>query len=114
MDDIAMVIEILADALDCHVSTEVPAKRPERLVMVAQTGDTSTTLLHTLEVSLTCWGKNDYDARNLALSASHALTDAALDHPLLSSAALQSITRDEWTTTGQARYLAIMDLVFNV
>ena len=50
----------------------------------------------------------------MALSAWHALTDAAQTHDLLSSADLQTMSRDEWTATGQARYLVEIDLTINI
>ena len=114
MDDIALVVGILQDALNVPVSTEVPAQRPTRLITVALTGDRSDEFLRRPTVSLTVWGRSDADAHSLALSAWHALTDAAQTHDLLSSADLQTMSRDEWTNTGQSRYLVEIDLTINI
>lgn len=114
MDDISLVVEILSEALSVPVSTEIPAERPTRLVCVSLTSDQSTEYLHLPTVTLMCWGTSDLEAHGLALSAVHALTDAAKTHDLLSSADLQTMSRDEWTRNGQARYLAEIDLTINV
>lgn len=114
MDDIALVVGILRDALDVDVSTEVPSDRPTRFVSVALTGDQSDMFLRRPTVSLTVWGRTDADAHGLALSALHALTDAAKTHDTLSSVDLQTMSRDEWTATGQSRYLVEVDLTINI
>lgn len=112
-DDTALVVGILADALAVPVSTEVPAQRPQRFVMVSLTGDTSDEFIHRVRYGLTVWGESDADAHGLAMSAWHALTDAAQDHDLLSAVGLDSMSRDEWTATGAARYLVQLDLIIN-
>lgn len=114
MDDIALVVGVLADALPVPVSTEIPPTRPERFVSVALVGDQSDELIRRPTVSLTVWGSSDMDAHGLAVSAVHALADAAQTHPLLSSATLQTMSRDEWSRDGQSRYMAEIDLVINV
>lgn len=114
MDNIALVVGILQDALNVPVSTEIPAQRPTRFVNVSLTADQSDEFLRRPTVSLTVWGRTDADAHGLALSAWHALTDAAQTHDLLSSADLQTMSRDEWTATGQARYLVEIDLTINI
>lgn len=113
MDDIALVVGILADALQVPVSTEIPPTRPKRLVMVALSGDLSDEFIHRPRIMLTCWGESDADAHGLAMSAWHALADAASTHDLLSYVALETMSRDEWTSTGQARYLVQLDLTIN-
>lgn len=113
-DDIALVVGILKTALpNVTVSTEIPASRPSRYVNVALSADQSDMFLKRPTVALTVWGITDADAHGLALSALHALTDAAQTHDLLSSADLQTMSRDEWTNTGQARYLVEIDLTIN-
>ena len=115
MDDIALVVGVLQDAFSTvPVSTEVPAERPTRFITVSLTGDSSDELIRRPTVSLVVWGTTDADAHGLAVSAFHALVDAAKTHELLSSAQLQTMTRDEWTNTGQARYLVEIDLTINV
>lgn len=114
MDDIAIVVGILTDALSVPVSTEVPAERPQRMVCVSLIADQSDEFIHRPTVALMVWGRSDVDARGLATSAVHALTDAAKTHDLLSSADLQTMSRDEWLRNGQARYLAEIDLTINV
>ena len=114
MDDIALVVGILSDALDVPVSTEVPPTRPERHITVALIGDQSDELIRRPRVSLTVWGSSDMDAHGLAVSAVHELADAALSHDLLSAVELESMSRDEWTRDGQSRYLAELNLTINV
>lgn len=113
-DEIEIVVAILKAALDAEVSTEVPKDRPGRYVMVSLVGSPSMELLLTPRIALTCWGDTDRDAHALAMDAWMALADAAMDHPLLSSAQLDTMSRDEWTRTGQSRYLAEVDLTINV
>lgn len=113
MDDIALVVGVLADAMDVPVSTEIPPERPERLITVALTADISDELIHRPTMALTVWGTSDKDAHGLAVSAVHALATAAQTHPLLSSAQLQTMSRDEWTRDGQARYVAEVEMVIN-
>ena len=112
-DATALVVGILADALAVPVSTEVPAQRPQRFVMVSLNGDTSDEFIHRVRYGLTVWGESDADAHGLAMSAWHALTDAAQDDDLLSAVGLDSMSRDEWTATGSARYLVQLDLIIN-
>jgi len=114
MDPIGLAIDILKDGLDAEVSTELPKDRPRRYVMVGLDGDESTPFLYRPRLALTCWGSSDRDANQLAISAIGALQDAALDHPYLSSCDLETMSREEWSRTGQSRYLAIITLTVNV
>ena len=114
VDDIALVVDILKDAFPTvEVSTEIPPNRPTRYINVALSADQSDMFLRRPTVALTVWGRTDADAHGLALSAFHVLADAAQTHDLLSSADLQTMSRDEWTNTGQARYLVEVDLTIN-
>lgn len=115
VDDIALVVDILQDAFPTvPVSTEIPPNRPSsRFINVALSADQSDMFLRRPTVALTVWGRTDADAHGLALSAFHVLADAAQMHDLLSSADLQTMSRDEWTNTGQARYLVEVDLTIN-
>lgn len=113
MDCIGLVQGILADALDVQVSTEVPADRPGRLVVIDLEGDASDAFLLRPRIALTCWGTTDRDAHGLALSAVQALQEASETHPYLSSADMETISREEWSRTGQGRYLAIVELTIN-
>lgn len=115
MDPIEMAVGILAEAFgDVPVSTEVPFDRPERLVVVVMEGGASDGYLATPYLGITCWGSDDHDARSMAAYAADALREASLDHPLLSAAQLESLARDEWTATGQARYYARVRLTVNL
>lgn len=114
MDDIALVVGILQDAFPTvPVSTEVPSTRPTRLITVDLTADASDELMHRPTISLMVWGTSDADAHSLALSALHALSEASMTHDLLSAVSLQTMARDEWSGTGQARYLVQIDLTIN-
>lgn len=114
MDTTATVVGILSDALDCPVSTDIPMRRPSRLVMVALTGDDgSDEFIFRPIYSITCWGLSDPDAMGIAMSALHALASAAETHPWLSAASMDNLARDEWSGTGQARYVLTVRTVFN-
>ena len=114
MDPTELVISILSDALAVPVSTDIPEGRPDRLVLVDLSGDQSTQHLLLPRYMLTCWGTSDRDAHGIALSAIQALQEAALDHPYLSAAQLETMSREEWSRNGQGRYMAEIDLVINV
>jgi hypothetical protein len=114
MDPIGLAVDILKESLDAEVSTEIPKDRQARYVMVGLDGDESTPFLLRPRLALTCWGSSDRDAFSLAISAAEALRDAAMDHPYLSSADLETMSREEWSRTGQSRYLAIITLTINV
>lgn len=113
IDPTALVVGILADAVDAPVSTDVPRTRPERLVTVDLAGDRSTPFLLQPRFQVMCWDTSDREAQALARSCLDALWQAATDHPYLSSCQLESMARDEWAATGQGRYLLVVDLVIN-
>lgn len=114
-DEVSLVVGILQDAFPTvPVSTEIPPNRPSRFINVALSADQSDMFVRRPTVSLTVWGRSDEDAHGLALSAFHAIAEAAQTHDLLSSADLQTMSRDEWTSTGQARYLVEVDLTINI
>ena len=115
-DPTAIVVSVLSEALPgTTVSTEVPQARPARAVMESRTGSwrASTDFVDRPTFDLVCWGESDEDASALALSACHALSDAAEGHPLLSACEVESIGRDEYARTGAARYRAIVNLTVN-
>lgn len=114
MNPVSMTVGILSDAFDgVRVSTEVPTNRPERLVVVTLEGATGDEFLMVASVGITCWGRDDRDAFGMANHAWESLRDASLDHPWLSATELDSIARDEWTSTGQARYYTRAVLYIN-
>ena len=113
MDPTELVVGILSDALAVPVSTDIPADRPDRLVLVDLTGDQSDEFLLMPRYALTCWGATDKDAHGIAMSAVDALRDASLDHPYLSAVQLETMSREEWSRNGQSRYVAEVDLVIN-
>ena len=113
MDTTRLVVDVLSAALDVPVSTDMPADRAGRLVLVDLSGDQSTEHLLMPRYDLTCWGSTDRDAKGIATSAVRALQDAALDHPYLSACRLETMSREEWSRNGQGRYLAVVDLVIN-
>ena len=113
MDAIELAVGILSDELTVPVSTEIPPTRPQRMVAVTLDADYSTEQLTRVNLGLTCWGTSDRDAHGIAMSAVDVLRDAALDHDLLSACQLETMARDEWTKTGQARYFASVVLTIN-
>lgn len=113
IDTTAYVVGVLADALDAPVQTDIPLERPSRLVMVSQEGDESDMFILRPTYAFTCWGLSDVDARGIALSALHALTDDAETSDWLSNVDMDGMVRDEWVSTGQARYVMTLTLTFN-
>jgi hypothetical protein len=113
LDATPIVLEILRDALTVDVTTDIPKDRPPRLVLVDLTGDQSDEFILRPRYALTCWGSSDKDAHGIAISAVEALQEAALDHPLLSSCDLETMSREEWSRNGQSRYMAEVTLIIN-
>lgn len=114
MDGVELTVTILKESLGVPVGTEVPRNRPQRFIMVDLDGDESSPLLLRPRIALTCWGATDKDARGIALSALDALQEASEDHPYLSDASLETMSREEWSRSGQGRYLALINLTINV
>ncbi len=114
MDTTATIVGILSDALEVPVGTDIPMQRPSRAVMVAQDGDQSDMFLMRPIYTLTCWGASDVDARGIAISAMHALSEAAETHPYLSAVLMESLARDEWGASGQSRYALSVQTIFNI
>lgn len=113
MDAVAINVECLAAALAVPVRTEIPKDRPQRMVCVSRSGGTSDDCFDYPEITLLCWGISDADASGLAISATHALAEAAELHPLLSSSEVDTISRDEWAATGASRYRVVLFQVIN-
>ena len=116
MDCIALVVSLLQDAVELSgvpISTEIPPTRATRLIMVGLVGDESDLLILRPRVSLTVWGSSDADAHGLAVTAYHVLAEAAQTDDYLSHVALETMSRDEWTATGQARYVVQLNLTIN-
>lgn len=113
MDGVELAVSLLKESLEVKVGTEVPRNRPQRFIMVDLDGDESTPYVLRPRIALTCWGASDKDARGIALSALDALQEASEDHPYLSDAALDTMSREEWSRNGQGRYLALINLTIN-
>jgi hypothetical protein len=114
MDPLLIVLPIIEEAYDdVPVTTEVPRDRPERLVVVTRAGGSTDGFVATPLIGVTCWGRDDHDAQTMARYGFDALAEAAEEHPNLFSADLLSLSRDEWTATGQARYYAEITLTIN-
>lgn len=114
MDCTRLVLDILSDALDVPVSTDMPSDADgRRYVLVSKSGDQSTDFLYRPRYDLMCWGSSDRDAQRLAINAVEALREAAEVDDYLSAVQLETMSREEWSRNGQGRYLAIVDLVIN-
>ena len=117
MDATELTVSLLREAFqDVPVSTELPMgreNRPERLVVVTLVGGPDDGFLYTPLMGITCYGTTDRDAFLMAQYAADTLAEAAMDHPYLSESETESISRDEWTTTGQSRYYAQVRLYIN-
>ena len=112
-DCIGIVRSILEEALTVPVMTDIPEERPARMVMVDLEGDSSTPYVLRPRLAITSWGRTDRDALGIAVSAVEALREASLDHDLLSAVELESVSREEWSRTGQSRYYALVTLTIN-
>lgn len=115
MDPNELTVQLLRDALDgVKVSTEMPADRPSAdYVGVYRNGGYEDPFLLQPRYDLVCWSDSDKHAYSLAMSAVEALWAAAAEHPYLSACQLETLSRDEWSKTGQARYVATVSLVIN-
>lgn len=115
MDATAIVVAILSEAMPdgVEVSSEVPSERPARQVSVSRVGGGETPFLDRPRMRLVCWGTTDEEASAIATTAVHALSDAALTHPLLSDSTLDVLSRDEWAGDGSARYTATLNMTIN-
>lgn len=114
MDATEICLDVLGHALPgVRVSSEVPAERPGAYVHVTRDGGGGDEFLDTPRMGVTCWGTSDQEAAELCRGCVDALQAAALDHPYLSSATLDTMSRESWSTDGSARYHASVDLVIN-
>lgn len=115
MDPNALMVDLLADALDgVKVSTEMPTNRPQTsYVGVYRNGGYEGPFLLQPRYDLVCWSDSDKNAYSLAMSAVEALWAAAETHPYLSACQLETLSRDGWSKTGQARYVATVSLLIN-
>lgn len=114
MDATAINVAILSEALEVPVCTQVPKDRPARMVCVERSGGSSEDCFDLPEITLLCWGATDAEASGIAITAAHALAEAAQTHDLLSSSELDSMSRDSWSATGEARYRAVLQQVINL
>lgn len=113
LDSTELCVSILGAALDVPVSTDVPESRPTRFVLVDLSGYQFDGFIHDARYMLTCWGSSDRDAKGIAFSAVQALQEASETHPYLSACFLETMSREEWSKTGQSRYLVEVDLIIN-
>lgn len=113
MDPVQLAVEILSAEMGVPVTTERKENRPKRMVLVSQIADASDEFLLRPRMELSCWGLTDRDAQAIAMAAVKALRDASEVHPYLSAVQIVTKDRDQWTRTGQARYVAEVDLIIN-
>lgn len=110
-----IVRQILVKGLNkVKVSTDLPpGKCRSPYVMVSRTGGADEDFVDRPIMTIMCWASSDKKAYSLAISCRDALNEAAEDHPLLTSVETISLSRDEWTTTGNARYMLEMQMTIN-
>ena len=113
MNPIKLVKGILDDALDVPVSTEVPEKRPKRMVIVSLDGDLSDAFFLRPRIGLTCVGLSNLDAFNMSVDAVEALRSSAQTHPYLSSVQLNGKSGDMLDRSGEGIYYALLDMTIN-
>lgn len=113
-DSVALVVDVLSKALTVPVSTEIPQKREDRLVLVEREGGRMSDFIDRPRIGLLCWGTSDAEAQGIAIDAVHALADAALDHERLSSSKVETMSRDGWSHGDGARYHVVLELTINL
>lgn len=113
MDATELNVAVLSEALDVPVSTQIPKDRSTSMVCVQRSAGSEDDFFDYPEITLICWGATDAEASGLAISAAHALSEAAQTHDLLSSSELETMSRDEWATTGASRYRVVLSQVIN-
>lgn len=115
MDATSICVAVLRNAMPdgVAVSSEIPTERPARQVSVSRVGGGETQFLDRPRMRLVCWGTSDAEAYSIAMTAVHALADAARTHPLLSNSTLDVMSRDEWAGDGTARYSATVNMTIN-
>lgn len=115
IDETQLCIDVLNQALsDVEVSSELPPEHPRgSYVQVSRTGGDENEWLTMPIMTLICWGKSDVQAKALATDCVHAMAEQAKIDPLLSDSRLITMGRDEWTATGQSRYMVQLKLTIN-
>lgn len=97
------------------VTSELPFERPEPpMIQISRTGGEEAEFLSKPVMQMLCWGGDDPGAQALCMDAVHALKEAAEGDDALSAVDCQSMSRDEWAPTGEARYRAQLKLVINI
>lgn len=115
-DPTRLCISILKRAFpDIPITSEIPFERPPApLIQISRTGGEDTDFVSKPVMQMLCWGGSDPGSQALCMDAVSALRAAAEEDKVLSSVVCQSVSRDEWTVEGEARYRAQLNLVINV
>ena len=114
IDSVALVVDILSRSLTVPVSTEIPQKRPQRLVLVEREGGRCDTFYDRPRIGLLCWGASDAEAQGIAIDAAHALAEAATTDRNLSSSSVETMSRDGWAQGNGARYRVVLEMTVNL
>lgn len=114
-DAVQIVVNILNESLTgAIVCTEIPPEPPKKAtVMVSQTGGEMGEFIDRPIMTLLCWGGSDKEAYSFSTAVFHSLAEASNVHPFLSAAELVTMSRDEWSATGQSRYMLEIKLTIN-
>lgn len=114
-DAVQIVVDILNESLtNAAVCTEIPPEPPKKAtVMVSQTGGEIGEFIDRPIMTLLCWGGSDKEAYSFSTTVFHSLAEVADIHPLLSAVELVTMSRDEWSATGQSRYMLEVRLTIN-
>lgn len=99
---------------DVTVTNEMPSTHPkEPYVLISRTGGEESEWVSSPIMTLRCWDSSDDGARRLAHGCVTSLQLEAEGHPLLSSAELLSIARDEYSPGSFGSYSADTRLTIN-
>lgn len=109
MDIEASVVKFLGERIDCHVSTEVPNPRPEKLITIERTGGSSYLGLDRPTLAVQCWAKTRSQAASLAYEVRDLLDD--LDElESVSSVSINSLYNFP-TDKNEQRYQIVVNVV---
>ncbi|MDD7203185.1 MAG: hypothetical protein SOV20_08815 [Coriobacteriales bacterium] len=112
VDSVAIVVGILASALDVPVSTEIPEQRPDRFVLVGRDGGGGDEFVDKPRILTLCWGTSDSDVEAIASDVFDALSSAAETDEHLFSAECETKSGIYKQGSG-ARCRIVFDLVIN-
>lgn len=108
-------VRIIEEAIGVEASSEMPLDRDAGApyVQVSRTGGEDGEFIDRPIMTLMCWAASDQAAYMLAEDCLRAVKEAAKDDEWMSACEMVSMSRDQWTPAGAARYMLQMRLTIN-